>query len=69
MDDKICPLMSVTVVLQDSYGVPFPATEMVDCQTSKCAFWATVYTTEGSTINGCCIEFKPHMNSEGRYVV
>jgi len=65
--EKICPRMSRPDVMGGS-NYNYANSGLVYCQGSKCAIWATVYTTEGHQVSGCSEELAIHM-TDGQYRV
>ncbi len=63
---KICPLLTMAGVQQ--YGLD-PNTEPYNCVEHRCAWWSSVYTTERAIAEGCALEIKTHLNSDGLYIV
>lgn len=59
----ICPLLTVASNSSNGMGV------MEKCIQGRCAFWTTVYTTEGRPLAGCAITLIPGMNANAKFHV
>ena len=68
-DEKVCPIMSKPVALQDPHGGNYVDYPEAVCIGSRCQFWVEARTIENITWQNCAHVIGALKNSDGKIPV